>query len=143
MVIGTLEGLAGRQACIHASDAGIAEVRALHDRMIEMYRARNRMPYFKLNQQIHSAILRLSGNESLAYVHGILQARLRGSATSGTRDRRSGPAPSQTTRTSSSRSKPASERLAAALMAHMDHAWERVKGSSDREARPPSRRTME
>jgi DNA-binding GntR family transcriptional regulator len=77
VVLGNLEGLAGRLACEHASDEEIREVRQLHDRMIEMYERRDRLPYFKLNQNIHSAILRLSKNEALAYVHGILQARLR------------------------------------------------------------------
>ena len=66
--------------------------------MMDMYAKRDRMPYFKLNQNIHSAILRLSKNEALAYVHGILQARLRGSATSATRVPRSGPAPWPITR---------------------------------------------
>jgi DNA-binding GntR family transcriptional regulator len=77
VVLGHLEGLAGRLACENASDAEIREVRQLHDRMMEMYARRDRLPYFKLNQSIHSAILRLSKNDALAYVHGILQARLR------------------------------------------------------------------
>ena len=77
MVLGDLEGLAGRLACEHATDAEIQEVRRLHDRMMDMYAKRDRLPYFKLNQNIHSAILRLSKNEALAYVHSILQARLR------------------------------------------------------------------
>src|SRR5918995_1818118 len=77
VVLGQLEGLAGRLACDNASDAEIHEVRRLHDRMMEMYARRDRLPYFKLNQSIHSAILRLTKNEALAYVHGILQARLR------------------------------------------------------------------
>jgi DNA-binding GntR family transcriptional regulator len=77
VVLGNLEGLAGRLACQNASDAEIHEVRQLHDRMMDMYAKRDRLPYFKLNQNIHSAILSLSKNEALAYVHGLLQARLR------------------------------------------------------------------
>jgi DNA-binding GntR family transcriptional regulator len=129
-VIGTLESLAGRQACLHASAAGIAEVRALHDRMIAMYRSRDRMPYFRLNQEIHSAILRLADNESLTYVHGILQARLRRVRYIG----HEGPEKwagavadhEEIIVALEARDGP---RLAAALIDHMDHAWERVKDS--------------
>jgi DNA-binding GntR family transcriptional regulator len=77
VVIGDLEALAGRLACAHATDEQILEVRELHDRMIEMYRTKTRLAYFKLNQGIHSAILRISGNDALVYVHGIMQARVR------------------------------------------------------------------
>src|ERR671921_1714331 len=77
VVLGALEGLAGRLACEQATDEDIREVRRLHDHMMEMYASRDRLPYFKLNQNIHSAILRLTKNEALAYVHGTLQARLR------------------------------------------------------------------
>jgi len=77
IVLGNLEGLAGRLACEHATDAEIQAVRQLHDRMMEMYEKRDRLPYFKLNQNIHSAILRLSKNEALVSVHNVLQARLK------------------------------------------------------------------
>jgi DNA-binding GntR family transcriptional regulator len=45
--------------------------------MMQRYAVRDRLSYFKLNQGIHSAILKISGNEPLADVHGVLQARLR------------------------------------------------------------------
>jgi DNA-binding GntR family transcriptional regulator len=77
IVLGNLEGLAGRLACEHATDAEIQAVRQLHDRMMDMYEKRDRLPYFKLNQNIHSAILRLSKNEALVSVHNVLQARLK------------------------------------------------------------------
>ena len=35
------------------------------------------LQYFKRNQQIHSALISLSGNESLALVHDILQSRMK------------------------------------------------------------------
>jgi len=129
-VIGTLEGLAGREACATANDAAIAEVRALHDRMIEMYRTRNRMPYFKLNQQIHSAILRLSGNESLAYVHGILQARLRRVRYIGHEgpEKWAGAVADHEDIIDALEARDG-ERLSAALISHMERAWERVKDS--------------
>src|SRR6478752_4498071 len=65
IVLGDLEGLAGRLACKHATDAEIKDVRRLHDRMMEMYANRDRLPYFKLNQNIHTAILRISKNDAL------------------------------------------------------------------------------
>ena len=66
--------------------------------MMEMYANRDRLPYFKLNQNIHSAILRLSKNEALAYVTAFCRPDCGGSATSATRVRRNGPAPLPTMR---------------------------------------------
>jgi DNA-binding GntR family transcriptional regulator len=76
-VLKTLEVLAARTACVRASDAGIAGVRALHDRMLVFYERRQRLDYYKLNQQIHTTIVALADNEPLAYTHGILQSRLK------------------------------------------------------------------
>ncbi|MCC7275711.1 MAG: GntR family transcriptional regulator [Alphaproteobacteria bacterium] len=76
-VLGTLEALAGRLACENAGADDLARIRLLHDEMMRLYAARDRLPYFKLNQEIHAAILRSGGNEALSYVHGILQARLK------------------------------------------------------------------
>ena len=94
IVLGDLEALAGRLACENATDSDVREVRALHDRMMEYYANRDRLPYFKLNQNIHSAILRISKNEPLAYVHGTLQARLRRIRYIGNEVPINGPAPS-------------------------------------------------
>lgn len=76
-VLASLEELAGRLAVESADDGEIRQVRDLHDEMLRCYRAKDRLTYFKLNQDIHLAIIRLSENEWLAYVHGILQARLK------------------------------------------------------------------
>lgn len=76
-VLAALEQLAAKLACANASDAGLAEVAALHAAMMQHYAARDRMAYFKLNQAIHSGIARLSGNRTLAELHGITQARMR------------------------------------------------------------------
>lgn len=77
VVLRSQECLAGKLACERASDEGIADVRQLHDQMLVHYRARRRLAYYKLNQEIHSAIVRLADNEFLAYVHDILQSRLK------------------------------------------------------------------
>ncbi len=76
-VMEALEALAGRLACQNATDGAIAEVRRLHDDMVRLYRARDRLTYFKQNQLIHSSIIALGGNESLVLVHGTLQARMK------------------------------------------------------------------
>ncbi|MEI3851132.1 MULTISPECIES: GntR family transcriptional regulator [Ensifer] len=76
-VLQTLEELAGKLACEAASDQGIAEVRALHDEMVRRYKAGDRLQYYKLNQQIHSAIVQLAANAALADMHSVLQTRLK------------------------------------------------------------------
>ncbi len=77
VVIRELEHLAGRLACEAGSDAGIAAVRRAHDAMIDRYKAGDRLAYYKLNQEIHSRIVDLSGNAALAHVHAGLQMRLK------------------------------------------------------------------
>jgi DNA-binding GntR family transcriptional regulator len=76
-VLISLETLAGRQACLKASDEQIAAVRKMHDEMIGFYRANNRLEYYKLNQAIHSAIAALSDNEFLSATHESIQSRLK------------------------------------------------------------------
>jgi DNA-binding GntR family transcriptional regulator len=128
VVLGELEGLAGRLACEQASDAEIQEVRQLHDRMMEMYTSRDRLPYFKLNQNIHSAILRLSKNEALAYVHNILQARLRRIRYIGNEgpEKWAGAVADHEEIISALEARDA-ERLSRVLISHMDRTWERVR----------------
>lgn len=77
IVLRTLEELAGKLACQLGSDAEIAEVRTLHDEMVGCYRAGDRLQYYKLNQAIHTAIVRLTGNASLSEMHQMLQTRLK------------------------------------------------------------------
>jgi DNA-binding GntR family transcriptional regulator len=75
--IKAIEQFAGQRACESASDAEIARIGALHEAMLALYRKRERLEYFKLNQAIHTAIVRASGNEVLAVTHDALQARIR------------------------------------------------------------------
>jgi len=76
-VLAVLEAFAARLACRKASAEAIADVRAIHDRMVERYAVRDRLEYFKLNQQIHTAFLRLSGNAALESAHTSIQSRLK------------------------------------------------------------------
>ncbi len=75
-VMATLEEMAGRAACA-ASDATLAPIFALHDKMREHYRRRERREYFALNQDIHNGIIEASGNATLVLVHKILRMRMR------------------------------------------------------------------
>jgi len=77
VVLRSLEELAGKLACQLGSDAEIAEVRTLHDEMVHCYRAGDRLQYYKLNQAIHTAIVRLTKNASLSEMHQMLQTRLK------------------------------------------------------------------
>jgi DNA-binding GntR family transcriptional regulator len=77
IVLQTLEALAGRLACDVATDEEIAGVRLLHDEMVRCYEAGDRLRYYKLNQQIHTAIVQLAHNAALSDTQGILQTRLK------------------------------------------------------------------
>ena len=76
-VLSTLEEMAAPLACAHASAAQIHEIRVLHDEMLDFYKAGNRLQYFKRNQQIHTQLITLTGNESLAMVHEMVQSKMR------------------------------------------------------------------
>lgn len=76
-VLSELEKLAGRLACERATDAEVDDLVALHERMLEHYAERDRMPYYKLNQEFHSRLAALSGNEPLQEMQNNLQARLK------------------------------------------------------------------
>lgn len=76
-VLGHLERLAGELVCERASDIQIAELVDLHERMMEIYKSRDRMPYYKLNQEFHSRLAALSKNETLLELQANLQSRLK------------------------------------------------------------------
>ena len=130
IVLGSLEGLAGRLACANATDAEIREVRQLHDRMMDMYEKRDRLPYFKLNQAIHSAILRLTKNEALVSVHGVLQARLKRIRYIGNEgpEKWAGAVADHEEIINALEAQDA-ERLSTILTFHMDKTWERVRNA--------------
>jgi DNA-binding GntR family transcriptional regulator len=130
IVLGDLEALAGRLACENATDADIRDVRAMHDRMMGYYASRDRLPYFKLNQNIHSAIIRISKNEPLAYVHGTLQARLRRIRYIGNEgpEKWAGAVADHEEMMAALEARDG-DHLARVLNAHMERTWERVKNS--------------
>jgi DNA-binding GntR family transcriptional regulator len=76
-VLKALEMLAGRLACAEGSDEAIAQIEALHLQMMMRYAERDRLSYFKLNQEIHTRIVAASGNETLRWAHEAIQARMK------------------------------------------------------------------
>jgi DNA-binding GntR family transcriptional regulator len=72
-----IEQHAGRLVCERGDAAAIAAIEALHAEMMGFYAAKARLPYFKRNQDIHSAIVRASGNAVLAELHETLQLRIK------------------------------------------------------------------
>ena len=98
--------------------------------MMDMYAKRDRLPYFKLNQNIHSAILRLSKNEALVSVHGILQARLKRIRYIGNEgpEKWAGAVADHEEMIEALEARDA-ERLSKVLTAHMEKTWERVRHS--------------
>lgn len=76
-VLKALEQTAARLACWNATDKEIEAIQAMHSAMLSHYASRNRLPYFKLNQAIHSAIVLASGNSVLAHTHETLQSRIK------------------------------------------------------------------
>lgn len=76
-VLGHLEKLAGELVCERATDAEIHSLIELHERMMDRYSARDRMPYYKMNQEFHSRLAELSRNETLMEMQANIQARLK------------------------------------------------------------------
>jgi len=64
-VMGALEALAGELACLHATDAQINEIRALHYEMLAYHARGDLAGYFKFNQAIHLKLVKYSGNAVL------------------------------------------------------------------------------
>jgi len=64
-ILGALEALSGELACDNISDKEIRSIRILHDQMIQSYDSRDLDAYFRINQQIHRAILLAARNDTL------------------------------------------------------------------------------
>src|SRR5258708_26211811 len=64
-LMGGLEGLAGRLACEHITEDGIAKIEQLHHDMYGFYMRQDMQGYFRMNQLIHRAIVEASGNATL------------------------------------------------------------------------------
>lgn len=76
LVYSELDGLAGRLACEHATDADIDEVAALVEEIDRAVARGDRRAYFTANQAFHLAIVTAARNATLADAHRILNLRL-------------------------------------------------------------------
>lgn len=72
-----IEEAAARLVCARASEETIAHLMRMHERMLLHYLRRERLPYFKLNQDIHAGIVEAAGNRILYETHQQLQARIK------------------------------------------------------------------
>jgi DNA-binding GntR family transcriptional regulator len=72
-VIALLEGRCAYEAALHASDADLERLQALHDRLGRHAKARRINEYYATNYEIHEAIIALADNRWLAQVIGDLR----------------------------------------------------------------------
>lgn len=67
-VIALLEGRSAHEAAEHATDADLATLEALHDKLAKHAKAKRINDYYEVNFQIHEAIIALADNRWLAMV---------------------------------------------------------------------------
>lgn len=77
VLLGALEALAGELACVNASDADIAEIRALHYQMLVHHARGELAEYFRYNQQIHLRLVECAGNATLTNTYRALNSHVR------------------------------------------------------------------
>jgi DNA-binding GntR family transcriptional regulator len=75
--MGALETRIGELACAQASDAAIANIRALHYEMRAAHARGDLAAYFIRNQEIHLALAEATGNGVLAHTYRQLNANVR------------------------------------------------------------------
>jgi len=74
-VLAGLESLAAEIAATRMSDAELAHIEDMHERMCGFYRSGEKGPYFELNTAVHEAIMRGSGNPVLVATQAGLMLR--------------------------------------------------------------------
>ena len=96
--------------------------------MLDFYAARDRLQYFKLNHQIHSLLIDLAGNESLALVHEILQTRMKRIRYIGDKKEESwAEAVADHKEITEALEARDGQRLSTAMVDHLLGSWERIK----------------
>lgn len=76
-VIALLEGRCAYEAAHHASDADLAALETMHDRLQKAARGKRIVEYYDTNYAIHEAIITLANNRWLAQVIGDLRKILK------------------------------------------------------------------
>lgn len=128
-LIAALEAKAAPLAVANASPADAARLRKLHEDMMAFFAAGERLPYFKLNQAFHSALVALSGNAAIIQCHTQLQSSLKRVRYVGHEGDNgwSGAAAEHEEMIAALEAGDAAA-LAEVLRRHMAHTWDRVKG---------------
>lgn len=75
-VIAGLEATAADLACRTVTEDEIAAIQADHDAMVAMWKNSDEAGYFRLNRQIHEAIMAASRNATLAGIYRSLSGRI-------------------------------------------------------------------
>jgi DNA-binding GntR family transcriptional regulator len=75
-VIAGLEATAGELACRTATDAEIAAIAALHERMVAAYASEDVPTYFELNRTVHESIMAAARNATLQAIYANLSSRI-------------------------------------------------------------------
>ena len=76
LIQGALEGLAGEQACLYASDEELTHIASLQNQMIELAECDKGMRRFELDMAFHRAIVAASHNPPLVETHNQYNSRL-------------------------------------------------------------------
>jgi DNA-binding GntR family transcriptional regulator len=76
-VVANLERMAAEQVAERASDKDIMKLRRAHNRLLSLHATGKRPEYFRLNHKIHLTVIELSGNATLAAIHGQLMTKIR------------------------------------------------------------------
>ncbi|MSU90256.1 FCD domain-containing protein [Rhodobacteraceae bacterium 2CG4] len=127
-VLAHLERLAGQLACERASDAQVAALIALHEEMMRHYEKRERMPYYKLNQEFHSRLAEMTGNETLQEMQRNIQARLKRIRFLGNRSPEYwAAAVGEHERMADALSRRDGQALGEVMAQHLSNTWDRVK----------------
>jgi DNA-binding GntR family transcriptional regulator len=127
-VLGHLERLAGELACARATDEEISDLISLHLEMLVYYKAKDRMPYYKLNQEFHSRLTELSKNATLQEMQRNIQARLKRIRYIGNENPKAwaGAVQDHEAMVVALKAKDG-KRLGEAMARHIKNTWERVK----------------
>jgi DNA-binding GntR family transcriptional regulator len=75
-LLGVLEAFAGDLACSRIDDRQVADITAMHHRMLEHFGRHEKWPYIELNRAIHEAIILAAGNEVVTEIYHMLRTRL-------------------------------------------------------------------
>lgn len=75
-IVGTLEALAGRIACARIGDEALAELAAMHERLLHHLDQRDERSYMEAEAAILRGVFAIAGNKSLAKFYETLTIKL-------------------------------------------------------------------